>query len=308
VAVTTSLLYGLLANADQFAVVGSFFLLTMVLWNLNEDLKDRTGVSQPRLITLLLVCGAAVLAGLIYPIFINRLEPELKLSRQVDLWWDVAVLLSPFLVIALPTAIAAARSREKLSAVIGPLVIVACLSFVSGTNLDNARRHLEYGYGIYLNLESNDPAFASADLRSVGRFIRETTQQDIVLATNDFCCFGMEWWSQTVDGRRSHLESDISTRWGGDNYLVAAESRRRVLIQGLAFQGIGDGGPSQDQIQRMNLSLSFANAPTQKIVDELRDYGVNGFVVNTSLTARRDWSEFAVERYRNGNYIYLELR
>ena len=308
VAVATSLLFGLLAYADQFSVAANLFLLITFLWNLNEDFRERTQVSEPRLIALLLISSATVLVGLIYPIFINRLGKKHNLSLAIDRWWEIAVLFAPFLLIALTAMTAAALSRAKLIPMIGPFVVFTCLGFVSGINLDNARRHLEYGHQIYLNSESNDPVFAPVDLRSVGRFIRENTQQELVLATNDFCCFGMEWWSRIVDEHRKHPESDFATRWGGDNYLVTAESRRRVLIQGLAFRGISEDGPSDDQIQRMSLSLAFANAPTQKIADGLRDYGVNGFVVNTSLTARRDWSEYAVERYRNGNYIYLELR
>jgi hypothetical protein len=57
----------------------------------------------------------------------------------------------------------------------------------------------------------------------------------------------------------------------------------------------------------MSLSLDFANNPTRQITAELKAYGVSGFVVNLSLTDNRDWSKFAIEKFRSGNFLYLEL-
>jgi len=58
----------------------------------------------------------------------------------------------------------------------------------------------------------------------------------------------------------------------------------------------------------MSLSLEFANQPNTSTLVNLQRAGVSGFVVNLDLTKHRDWSEFAIERFQSGNYLYLELK
>lgn len=140
---------------------------------------------------------------------------------------------------------------------------------------------------IYYSLEETSiPRFGTSDLIAVGRFIRENTNHEIVLASNNF-------YSEQFHG--------------GFNYLLPAETQRRFLMQGLAFQtGLAD--PSTEQIQRMNLSIEFADQPSTLALNRLKEYGVEGYVVNLALTERRDWSEFATEVFRSGNFIFMMLK
>lgn len=87
---------------------------------------------------------------------------------------------------------------------------------------------------------------------------------------------------------------------------LPVETRRRFLVQGLRFQ-TGYEPATAEQIRRMSLSLEFANEPTSQIAADLKAFGVTGFLVNLSLTENRDWSEFAIEKFRSGNFLYLEL-
>ena len=139
----------------------------------------------------------------------------------------------------------------------------------------------------YYSLEETTiPVFGTSDLIAVGEFIRDNTNEEIVLASNNF-----------------YLEQEQ----GGFNYLLPAETRRRFLMQGLAFQtGLAD--PSKEQIQRMNLSLEFADQPSEFALKRLKEYGVRGYVVNLALTDRRDWSEFATELFRSGNFVFMMLK
>jgi len=105
---------------------------------------------------------------------------------------------------------------------------------------------------------------------------------------------------------RAHTEHIGEDKWGGANYLLPAETRRRFLVQGLRFQ-TGYESATAEQIHRMSLSLDFANRPTSQITTDLKALGVSGFVVNLSLTENRDWSEFAIEKFRSGDFLYLEL-
>lgn len=288
-------------------VPAQFLLLIAVLWNARERLRESPVADMPRyrVIYLLTVYGSMVVVGFVYPVLLNRVGRNVGLSTSVNKEWETFVQFAPYSAIALFVTLAAVCFKDRLLFGLAPLVIAASLGFISGLSLDNSRRHITYGHEIYLNLVGNDPVFAPPDLESVGQFVRERTPDGLILASNNYCCPGTQWWTDITEDIEGYVESGTPSRWGGDNHLVQAVTRRRVLMQGPADK---DQSPDFEKINRMTLSIAFANAPTQKIVDELRDYGVNGFVVNTSLTARRDWSEFAVERYRNGNYIYLELR
>ena len=86
--------------------------------------------------------------------------------------------------------------------------------------------------------------------------------------------------------------------------MLPAETQRRFLMQGLAFQ-TGLAEPSTEQIQRMNLSFKFADQPSALVLKKLKEYGVKGYVVNLALTDRRDWSEFATEAFRSGDFVFL---
>jgi len=190
------------------------------------------------------------------------------------------------------------------------LAVVAGLGVFSGQLMSNYRQVATRGTGVYTTSGENAAAFGSKGLDEVSRYVDMTTPKDTVLASNNFCCFGEAWFPHDVETRvrgvatiREIRETDL----GGANYLLPANTRRRFLVQGLRFQ-TGSRPPSQDQADRVRLSLSFANSPTQQDINELRQYGVSGFIVNLALTSRRDWSEFAVERYRRDDFVYLELK
>jgi len=143
-------------------------------------------------------------------------------------------------------------------------------------------RGIEY----YSTREDTESNFGTKDLISVGKFVREITDPSIILASNNFM------------PNRPH---------GGADFLLPAETRRRFLLQGLRFQtGLID--PSVEQTKRMSLSNEFADQPTRSSLNELKRYGVEGFIVNLSLTNRREWTEFADELFRSGNFVYLQLK
>ncbi|NDC49412.1 MAG: hypothetical protein EBZ61_10120 [Micrococcales bacterium] len=183
--------------------------------------------------------------------------------------------------------------------------VTAALAATAGFNMNVFR---ETDSNNYLNWPANSAPFANDDLRSVGLWIRKNTTPEVVLASNNFCCAGDDWWQAIALEPAEHLrEASGETKWGGANYLLPAETRRRFLAQGLRFQ-TWQGMPTLDQIARMSVSLQFANSPSPEVVERLRLYGVSGYVVNLALTEHRDWSPFAVELARTGDFVYLELR
>lgn len=307
IALTSSLVPLAIANFDQIMIPAQFLLLVTTLWAISGDprMAPALDVTRWKLIKAFVIFGASIAAGFTYPVIANLLGRELGFSISVDKLWELCVRYTPYFLIASSITVVIARQREIRTYRLVSVTLIICLGFVSGLNLDNARRHLEYGHEIYLNLDQNDPVFATADLRAVGKFIRDTTPDEMLLASNNFCCSGTEWWSQILQDVSGYVAAGAPTRWGGDNHLVQAEARRQIFIQGPADKSLL---PDLEKIDRINLSLGFANSPTHEIARELQNYGVGGFVVNLRLTGQRDWSDFAVERFRSGDFIFLELK
>jgi len=273
--------------------------------------------------------------GFEFPVITNRADAVVKFSELLgaDAWefiGDHFVYSIPLLV----GILALKRPREARAMHI-MMSLTLCLGLAAGLQLDRARRVATWGPDVAVNWALNDSALPSDDLRAVGTYVRRNTAPDAIIATNDFCCFGSEWWKEIASNPEQHRSGSLKwwsdlertrwwnnleeqygaegvtrsvsdTLWGGDNYLIAAETRRRVLIQGLKFQV--SSIPSHDQVNRMTLSLEFANNPSGLVVDQLRGYGVSGYIVNLKLTSQRRWSEFADELYRSGDFVYLELR
>lgn len=233
-----------------------------------------------------------------------------------DSWWNIVqsnglILIAITASIAL-TVLSQRTSRNLLLGIVPLLTLV--FGFVAETGRQNYLSLNVHRFGSYV-LENpsggNSAPFAGGDLQQVAEYIRESTPSNTFLASNNFCCVGDSWWpfSRTTDPQDySNISSQLGPEWtGGANYLLPAYTRRRFLMQGLAFQ-ISRMQLTSQQVVRMTLSLEFANSPTMQTLQDLKARGVSGFVVNLSLTEHRDWSEFAIERFRSGNFVYLEFR
>lgn len=324
--------------AHQTADPSLFLVGAIAAWGIQSTLepqKPATLTSRLKLLTILsLALGAGT--GFVLPVVYNRVNASVKLSDLLgaNAWEfisDQLIYLIPLVVVGF----ALRRPRETRTFHLA-VSLSLCLGLAAGLQLDRARRVATWGPDVAVNWALNDSALPSDDLRAVGTYVRRNTAPDAIIATNDFCCFGSEWWREIANNPEQHRSGSLKwwstlertqwwknlenqygvdfitksvtdTLWGGDNYLIAAETRRRVLIQGLKFQVL-TGLPTQDQVNRMTLSLEFANNPSGLVVDQLRGYGVSGYIVNLKLTSQRSWSEFADELYRSGDFVYLELR
>lgn len=328
---------GLVLQHQQQLMVAAFFLTVVCAgWSLSGLSQDgdfwihHDRLSIPATIGLALV---SLLVGFSLPVVYNRLDratnvPEIFGSSGWELTREIFPFVIPWLAV-LYTVLRRTDSRQLLRFI--AVIIVAML--LSGLTLDRARRATVWGPSVAVNYPLNDSPMPNNDLIAVGDHIRSVTTGDIILASNNFCCFGEMWWRTIADDLEAYasgelewwrvvqtttwwkeleieqgpglLSSLIDTQLGGKNYFLAADSRRRMLIQGLKHQ---TRIPNADQVNRMTLSLAFANAPDSDVVQELKAYGVSGFVVNLDLTDHRDWSQFASESFRSGNYVFLRLR
>lgn len=266
----------------------------------HRDYQTRFGVA------LLLLVG--VLIGLNYQSWLAKLETLFEPARVLgDLSWSilkgsgyVIVLLGLLWVSRL---FGYERWRKNGLAVV---ILFLCISIGIGVN--SYEQMVIGGANKYTNWDGNSAPFPTEDLVELGRFIRTSSEPNIVLASNNFCCAGQEWWDQAISDLDTYTQSvHGEIKWGGANYLLPAETRRRFLVSGLRFQtGIASATP--EQVHRMNLSLDFANSPTYSVARSLRAYGVRGYVVNLKLTKNRNWTNFANEKFRSGDFVYLELK
>lgn len=297
----------------------------------------------------LLIPFFVLMGSFVYPVVLNRLDRISRIRETVgdSLWQVLSGVFPYFIVFLLLIAVKRLLELNWSSFALKLLSVTTILALIGGLSLDRARRVATWGPSVYTNWTFNDSPFPSDLARSVGQYIRNNTSPSVVLASNDFCCFGEAWWDKIREDLAVNASDEWVTavspswwqtlkespwgqslafeyesflpeaplwqqladiRWGGDNYHLSAESRRRFLLLGLKFQTGGNARPTPDQILRMTLSLQFANNPTASVAEDLKGYGVSGYVVNLSLTDRRDWSEFAVEKFRNSNFAYLELR
>jgi hypothetical protein len=174
-----------------------------------------------------------------------------------------------------------------------------------GIQFDSGWRIIHQSSDSYEQSVVNAAPHADLDLRNMATFISHNTKSDIVLASNNFCCFGDSWFNNDLALYASGNLVKGESSFGGANFLLPAHSKRRFLIQGPRFMG---ANPSAELVKRMHLSLEFANSPTIDDVKKLKEYHVSAFVVNLSLTKMRDWSEFAVTKYSNEKFSLLMLK
>jgi hypothetical protein len=152
-------------------------------------------------------------------------------------------------------------------------------------------------------MEGNSSANPTVDLVSLGNYVRENTAIDSVIASNNFCCNGISWWTDYLENPTYFGENAV----GGANYLLPASLQRRFLIQGARFQ-IGCCIQSfPEHIDRINLSLMFANEPSISSLLALRQYGVDYFVINKRLSAQLNWANYATPVFENNEFLLLKL-
>jgi hypothetical protein len=291
--------------------IPALFLLTFIIAN---GLSLPQEIGPLRILSQISVVGVAALAAFGARPLMRRLNDRTGLGDWLgrDLWGvglasGVTILIlcmsfTLFLVTAVP-----AFGNSRVRVVFFYLGLSALAGQFIGYSVDNYRRESFVEPSTYEEWSYNSSAFATTELRNVGDWIRRNTNESSILASNNFSFKGDGWWMRIVKNPEKHAMRLTETSWGGANYLLPAETRRRFLIQGPRFQ-VGYSLPSLDQIERMNVSLEFANRPDEATLRRLKEYGVTGFVVNLNLALERDWSRFAEEKFRSGSFVYLDLK
>ena len=155
--------------------------------------------------------------------------------------------------------------------------------------------------GIYVLQTVRPPEYAprgsiaaDVDLSSL-QWLRNNSGPSERVATNRFLCPGID-----------PCDFDESS------FLISAVANRQVYIEGPRF--VAGGRPYPSWItDRISVSRSFAEAPSDQIFNELRDSGVSWFYLDTDFlpeninVASNPWSDWASIELIDSNIIILKL-
>lgn len=166
-------------------------------------------------------------------------------------------------------------------------VIVSVLGVSIGTYSLRAIEHDSYNF--------TETVASTTDLSSLD-WVRLNVDESDILATNRFLC-----------------NQDIACEFDDSSFLISAVSGRRVLIEGPRF--VVGGRPYPDWVMdRIKLSVAFANAPTDALFAELQGFNVRWFYLDTNfITSGIDpsvspWNKWATVAFHSSNVYVLKLK
>ena len=206
-------------------------------------------------------------------------------------WWQSNLqIVIPFLV-AISTCVGAITFKRRTFGS-DPLRLTA-LFFVVCLIGANA--------GIYVVQAVRPPDYAprgsiaaDVDLASL-QWLRNNSDPSEMVATNRFLCPGIE-----------PCDFDESS------FLISAVANRQVYIEGPRF--VAGGRPYPSWItDRISVSRSFAEAPSNQSFNKLRASGVSWFYLDTNFlpsninVASNPWREWALVKYSSSNILILKF-
>jgi len=187
---------------------------------------------------------------------------------------------------------------------------VLLLTHVSMISSDNVRE-----YSTLLRDPTRTFSFFAAHpdnaTSDVGRFIRESTPNDVVISSNSFCCLGTDWLADEVKSL-SAFESLTThpsygwTSWGGFNYALASVSRRQFLLAGPHYLVTRDTAGLVSR--RLEASVLYGATGSNSHLGILRADGADYFVVDKAALGDLAVPTFEERTiFENSRYLVLDL-
>ena len=212
------------------------------------------------------------------------------ISRQfnggttAEIWLRVAENSAlPAVFFGATLAVALGRGSDVRTVVNGGVVSLVVLLVFSSTATREVLVIQRLDKGPELTAQDAVQAVGPAAERDIIIQVRERIPPEAVLATNRFCgeqCRGGKWFERDLSTLRDdfNLPPTISG-FGGNNFRLSAESRRRVLIEGPRWL-IVNGYPVDEARKRVQASLDFAEYGSAEARQALRELGVTHFVLH----------------------------
>jgi hypothetical protein len=135
---------------------------------------------------------------------------------------------------------------------------------------------------------------ADVDLSSL-EWLRNNSDPSELVATNRFLCPGLD-----------------ACDFDDASFLISAVANRQVYIEGPRF--VAGGRPYPSWItDRISVSRSFAEAPSDQNFNKLRASGVSWFYLDTNFlptyvnVAANPWQKWAIIDFRLSNILILKF-
>ena len=141
--------------------------------------------------------------------------------------------------------------------------------------------------------------FGAEPVQQIGEAVSTLTPENAIIASNYFC--------DEVDCEfDSYDPHRLNWSVGGEALNLVVYSHRRYLATGYGYlwQNVK---PSNEVVDRIELSLGFGDAPSVELLDNLRLRNVSYFVIDLSMTSFRDWTRFGEIISSNERFILLKL-
>jgi hypothetical protein len=150
--------------------------------------------------------------------------------------------------------------------------------------------------GTELLASQSDLAFGTQEEQEVGKWLKTNTNKQSLIASNHFCgesCEGADWWQER-------------TCQSGVNFFLPIYSERRFLAQGTVLGTCPNPPAWLDG--RMELSIAFANNPTEQNRKGLQTLGVDYFVVDRTATTHTQWQTYGEVMFTSNLFLVIDLR
>jgi hypothetical protein len=235
---------------------------------------------------------ASIIGG--YAILFSVMTPDLNSGSVSAVFLRISRSLTPVVAFLVVVMLLIFSKKSRLvgqvnfySLTLASLIVISVGSFVAKTVSDIPKN--------YRNFEDDSPAFIeSPDLRALRDWFDENSTSEDIYASNYFC-----------------ESSECSSADYSREALVAALVKRRSLVQSpwfAASYSSGDKKISQsDFIDRLSVSISFANQPTLADSLLLKNWSVGWYVVDLEVTPSNYWTNSDAKVYENNSYLVIDL-
>jgi hypothetical protein len=141
--------------------------------------------------------------------------------------------------------------------------------------------------------------FGSSDVQEMGHAINQMTPENAIIASNYFC-------SETICATKTYSAHRADWAQGGEAMYLALYSHRRYLVSGYGFlwQNVR---PTDEVVEKIDLSIMFGERPTSDLLNELLKQGVSYFVLDKTMTPIVDWSNFGRVLVSNRRFMLIQL-
>jgi len=300
VCIATALVFGIVSgNGDSRYFVDSATSLAAIL-ALTLATRVRFTLTAARALIVLLFAIVGILSVAMRPLINGSSDTETALR---------AMTANGAGVIAIPLFVATVTVGmgrfEKTRQLFGMLLLGVIVMNFSADLVGLNRR--EVGTPLGSSVVEYELARGSADERGITSWLRVNTPSSSLIATNYFCdaCIGDAWINEDFKEFDRGIWP-LKFGWGGSNFVFPAQSERLFLLQGPRFVAGGRRLPKESEA-RLRLSLEFANRSSARAYDELRDRGVDYFVVDRRTATSDSWRSFGQVEFENERFSVVNL-